>query len=105
MSVLKTSFEKIQQDPAMAEVIESLERGFMKYNIDFYLVGAMARDIWIKGVHDLKVKRATRDIDLGIMVKDEKTFEKLKEYLIIYEGFNAVKTNPFVMIAPNGMEN
>jgi len=104
MSVLKTSFEKIQQDPAMAEVIESLERGFMKYNIDFYLVGAMARDIWIKGVHDLKVKRATRDIDLGIMVKDEKTFEQLKEYLIIYEGFNAVKTNVFVMIAPNGME-
>lgn len=40
MSVLKTSFEKIQQDPAMAEIIESLERGFMKYNIDFYLVGA-----------------------------------------------------------------
>lgn len=104
MSVLKTSFEKIQQDPAMAEVIESLERGFMKYNIDFYLVGAMARDIWIKGIHDLKVKRATRDIDLGIMVKDEKTFEQLKEYLIIYEGFTARKTNACVMIAPNGME-
>ena len=104
MSVLKISFEKIQQDPAMAEVIESLERGFMKYNIDFYLVGAMARDIWIKGVHDLKVKRATSDIDLGIMVKDEKTFEQLKEYMINEEEFVSSKTNAFVIIAPNRME-
>jgi len=104
MSVLKTSFEKIQQDPAMAEVIESLERGFMKYNIDFYLVGALARDVWLKGVHDLDVELTTRDIDFGIMVKDVTTFEQLKEYLINEEGFVSIKTNAFVIIAPNGME-
>lgn len=104
MNILKTSFEKIQQDPAMSVVIESFERGCLKYGIDFFLVGALARDIWLKGIHGLPLKLATRDIDFGVLVKDVDTYEQLKNYLINEAGFVSSKTNAFVLIASNGME-
>jgi len=104
MSVLKTSFENIQQDPAMTKVMGAFERGCLNFGINFFLVGALARDVWLKGIHDLDVGLITRDIDFGVMVKDVKTFEQLKEFMINEEGFVSSKTNAFVIIAPNKME-
>jgi len=65
-NILKIPFSKIRDEGQYKEIFQALERGFTKFGIDFYLIGATARDVWMKGVHDLPPKRATRDIDFGI---------------------------------------
>jgi len=95
---LKIPFSKIREEGQFKEIFLALERGFIKFGIDFYLVGATARDVWMKGIHDLPPKRATSDIDFGIMIKDSFVFDDLKSYLIEEEGFIPSKGNEFVLI-------
>ncbi|MEA1897210.1 MAG: nucleotidyl transferase AbiEii/AbiGii toxin family protein [Bacteroidota bacterium] len=97
-NLLKIPFSKIRDEGSHKEIFQALERGFIKFGIDFYLVGATARDVWMRGVHDLPPKRATSDIDFGIMIKDINTFDDLKSYLIDVEGFVPYKENEFVLI-------
>lgn len=96
--ILKIQFDKIRQDNKYKELMDALERGFEKFGIDFYLVGALARDIWMKGVHNIQPKRATMDIDFGLLVKSSIIFTELKDYLIEIEGFVPYKDNAFVLI-------
>ncbi len=95
---MKIPFSKIREEGQFKEIFLALERGFIKFGIDFYLVGATARDVWMKGIHDLPPKRATSDIDFGIMIKDSFVFDNLKSYLIEEEGFIPSKGNEFVLI-------
>ena len=97
-NLLKIPFSKIREEGQFKEIFLALERGFIKFGIDFYLVGATARDVWMKGIHDLPPKRATSDIDFGIMIKDSFVFDNLKSYLIEEEGFVPSKGNEFVLI-------
>jgi predicted nucleotidyltransferase len=96
--ILKIQFDKIRQDNKYKELMDALERGFEKFGIDFYLVGALARDVWMKGVHNIQPKRATMDIDFGLLVKSSIIFTELKDYLIGIEGFVPYKDNAFVLI-------
>jgi predicted nucleotidyltransferase len=97
-NILRIPFSKIREEGQFKEIFLALERGFIKFGIDFYLVGATARDVWMKGIHDLPPKRATSDIDFGIMIKDSFVFDDLKSYLIEEEGFIPSKGNEFVLI-------
>ena len=97
-SLLTIPFNKIRSEGNYKEIFEALERGFSKFGIDFYLVGATARDVWMRGVHGKPPKRATRDIDFGIMIKDSLIFDELKNYLIKVEGFVPYTQNAFVLI-------
>lgn len=49
-NILKIPFSKIRDEGQFKEIFQTLERGFFKFGIDFYLVGATARDVWMKGV-------------------------------------------------------
>lgn len=97
-NLLTIPFNKIRSEGNYKEIFEALERGFTKFGIDFYLVGATARDVWMRGVHEKPPKRATSDLDFGIMIKDSYLFDELKEYLIKEEGFVPYKENAFVLI-------
>jgi predicted nucleotidyltransferase len=101
MSYLITDFNKIRQEKSILKILEALERGFMKFGIDYYLVGAVAREVWMRGLKDITPRRATSDIDFGILIKDKAHFEELKDYLISKEGFTGYKENAFVLIAPD----
>jgi len=46
-NILKIQFDKIRQEGDYQELLEALERGFSKFGIDYYLVGATARDVWM----------------------------------------------------------
>lgn len=45
-NILNIQFNKIRQEGNYKELLDVLERGFSKFNIDYYLMGALARDIW-----------------------------------------------------------
>lgn len=88
----------------MLDMIEALERGFKKFNIDFYLVGAVARDVWMRAINDIAPKRTTGDIDFAVLINNPGTYEELKDYLIEQEGFNSYHGNSFVLIWKNSQQ-
>jgi len=97
-NILNISLNKIRQEGNYKELLDAIERGFNRFGIDFYLVGATARDFWMRGVHKVTPKRATSDFDFAIMLKDSEQFGELKKYLIEVEGFVPYKENAFVLI-------
>ena len=104
MNILSTSFENIKQSKSFYQIFKSLERGLKKYEIDFYIIGAIAKDIWLEGIYNKKTGRVTRDIDLGVLVKNKEKFDLLKQYLINKENFRDSKDNPFVLISNNNYQ-
>lgn len=88
----------------MAEMIEALERGFKKFDIDFYLVGAVARDVWMRAINDIAPKRTTGDIDFAVLINNTGTYEDLKDYLTEEEGFRSYHGNSFVLLWKNGQQ-
>ncbi len=85
-------------------MLEALERGFKKFEIDFYLIGAVARDVWMRAINDLSPRRATRDIDFAILINNNGVYEALKDYLIEQEGFRAYQNNAFVLLWPGNLQ-
>ena len=69
-NILKVPFNKIREDADYKGLLLSLERGFGKFCINYYLVGATARDVWMRGVHEVPPKRATSDLDFAVLLKD-----------------------------------
>jgi hypothetical protein len=45
MSFLKKNFDRLKKE-GLKETFEVLELAFKKYGIDYYLIGARARDLW-----------------------------------------------------------
>lgn len=87
---------------AMKETFESLERAFKKFNIDFYLIGAFARDMWMDHLDDLPERRTTRDVDFSIHINKLEDFNTLKNYLQDEEGFSK-DDEPYRLYAKDGM--
>ena len=98
MSSYKINYEEFRQQPEITEMLFALERGFEKFGIDFYLVGAVARDVWMSGINKIAPRRTTGDIDFAVLINDKGTYEALKTYLIEAEGFHPFKGNAFVLI-------
>ncbi|GAB2796368.1 hypothetical protein GCM10027275_47110 [Rhabdobacter roseus] len=97
MSTYKLNFRELRQNPTMHGLLAGLERGFSKFGIDFYLVGAVARDAWMS-IKEKKARRTTGDIDFAVLINQPGTYEALKEYLIRHEGFFPYQENPFVLV-------
>jgi predicted nucleotidyltransferase len=104
MSSYKINYEQLRQQPELTEMLAALERGFKKFGIDYYLVGAVARDVWMSGINNIAPRRTTGDIDFGVLINDKGVYEALKNYLIETEGFHPTKENAFVLLWKNKME-
>jgi len=81
--------EKI--DDFILEILEAITNISQSLSIDFFVVGATARDIILECLYDISTIRATIDIDFGVRVSSWKQFEKFKEGLIQTESFKATK--------------
>jgi len=90
-NIYRTNFEEIKQ--AYKNIFDALERAFRKLDIDFYLIGAQSRDVWVN--HLPLDKRTTRDIDYCVYVNDYITWMSLNEYLISEEGFTRDEQKPY----------
>lgn len=99
MDYLKINFEKVRNG-VMKSTFESLERGFEKFNIDYYLIGAFARNVWLDHLSHLPDRRTTLDIDFSLYINDHDQFEALKNYLETVEGF-VKDEEPYRLYAKN----
>lgn len=98
MNSYRINFNQLRQQPGISGMLSALERGFAKFGIDFYLVGAVARDVWMMGIHKMPATRTTGDIDFAILVNDKGVYKALKAYLVKQENFQPVHDNAFVLL-------
>jgi predicted nucleotidyltransferase len=87
------------QRSELKEVFDAVEDAFSNLGIDYYVIGALARDIWYS--KENKLSRATRDADFAILVGTEAQFEEVKEYLKAKKSFQDSKGNMYVLFSPN----
>jgi len=104
MSTYRINFKQLRQRPDFLEMLAALERGFKKFNIDFYLVGAIARDVWMTAINEIPPSRITRDIDFAVFIEDNRSYKSLKDYLIEIEHFQPSKENNFVLLWQGRMQ-
>ena len=90
--------------PLVAEMLKELQAIFAKFNIDFYLVGAVARDINLSGNEELFSKRGTNDIDLAVTISDEGQYNQVKAALVATGLFESHETEAIKLIYKNGLE-
>ena len=69
-------------DPVRLEVLRQVDRVVRELALDYFVVGAMARDILLNGVFGLSAGRATRDVDLAVAVEGWPQFEAIKVRLV-----------------------
>lgn len=77
-------------------IFEQVEQACQQTGIDFYLVGAVARDIAM-AIHGLESSRVTRDLDLAVLVPDEADYQRLKDTLLAQGNFAEVRNMPFTL--------
>jgi len=104
MPTYKINYNQLSQQPEITEMLYALERGLDKFGIDFYLVGAVARNVWMTGINNIAPRRTTGDIDFAVLINDKGVYEALKTYLIITEGFQPYKGNEYVLIWKENLE-
>lgn len=86
----------------LKEIFDALEEAFRATDIDYYLIGAQARDIWYaKGG---KISRQTKDIDFAVLVGSLADYQSVREYLKSHNSFAETKGNSFVMLTPDGIQ-
>lgn len=104
MPTYKINYNQLSQQPGITEMLYALQRGLEKFGIDFYLVGAVARNVWMTGINNIAPRRTTGDIDFAVLINDNGVYEALKTYLIITEGFQPYKGNEYVLIWKENLE-
>lgn len=90
------------KDGALKEVYDAVEEAFKALGIDYYLIGAIARDTWYARVK--KEPRKTFDVDFAALVGSNEEYEQVKQYLKDHKQYQDTKGNAFVIIAPSGMQ-
>jgi len=100
----KISFDQVRLEPGFSNALSALERGFSHFDIDYYLIGAVSRNVWLSGVNGITPRRTTGDVDFAVFINDKGVYEQLKEYLITKENFHPYKENAFVLIWEDGTE-
>lgn len=84
----------------LMELFRIAEQVFKEFGVDFYLLGAVARDAWF-AKEEIR-SRTTRDIDFALYVSGRKQYESLINKLIEYYGFSEIKEVPFRLQTPFG---
>jgi predicted nucleotidyltransferase len=74
-------------NPLLKDLLKELNSFFGNVNVDFYVIGATARDIILSNLHDLVPDRKTDDLDIAIAITDWNQFQSIEETLPKKDGF------------------
>lgn len=85
------------QPAGMSAAMAALQRGFTHFGIDFYVVGAVARDIWMSQVYHEPERRMTKDLDLAVFINNTAEYEALQAWLIAHENFTLTRHSAFCL--------
>ncbi len=69
-------------DEITYQMLSEMEEVFKQFEIEYYLVGAFARDVQFQSKNSNTDLRKTNDIDLAVCINDEESYYKVMESLI-----------------------
>ena len=78
-------------DPQTISALSVVKKVADSLGINFFVVGASARDIVLKYCYGLETPRVTRDIDLAVEVADWEQFDQLRESLLSTGKFSSTQ--------------
>lgn len=78
-------------NPLLKDLLKKLNSFFSNINVDYYVIGATARDIILSNLHDFIPNRKTDDLYIAIAITDWKQFQYIEENLTKMEGFTNSK--------------
>lgn len=84
------------------DVFDALEEAFAATGVDYYLVGALAKEAWYS--RGKLTSRQTKDVDFAVLVGNQENFEAIKEYLRKNKQFIETASNSFAMISGSGVQ-
>jgi len=76
-------------DSNFIEIFQAMDEVIQKLGIQYFIIGATARDIILKYCHGItRNYRATQDIDFGIQISNWDEFVSLKKSLLALDSFS-----------------
>lgn len=94
---LQIKLKDLRQD-RFKELLSIVEQVFIQCDVDFYLLGAIARDTWY--AKEQITSPATRDVDFAVYISREEKYDMVLEELISNHGFSEIKDAPFRLQTP-----
>lgn len=73
----------------LADVVRSLQSIAAPAGIEVLLIGAMARDLWLRHGFGIAIGRQTEDVDFAVMIRDWESFASLRAALIDSRDFTS----------------
>lgn len=73
----------------LARVVRALHAVAAPLGVEFFLMGAAARDLVLQHAYGIQMRRATEDVDFAVMVRDWNAYDALRTALIRGGEFSA----------------
>ena len=96
----KINYEALAVE-GLKDVLIQVSNTCKNLEIDFFIVGAIARNIWY--VSNNENPSGTKDVDFGIYVPDEKKYNQLRKSLQTKFNYTISSENAFCLITPEGI--
>ncbi len=90
--------------PSIAEMLKAMETVLREFDVDFFLVGAVARDIRLAAGEEFTARRKTNDVDIAVLMDNEEQFYAIKEALVATGEFEESAIKPIKLIYKEAME-
>ena len=84
----------------LREVITTISTICQPLGLDFFCVGALARNIWY--VDHNAPARGTRDVDFGVGIPNVAVYQELRQRLIEQHNYKPLREKPLRQYTPGG---
>jgi len=91
-------------DPLLLELFAEVDVVLKNFNLDYFLIGAIARDIQLSSKTAFAAKRKTNDIDIAVLIDSEDLYHEITTALIATGNFEASDHNPIKFIYNKSIE-
>ena len=90
--------------PSVVEMLKTTGTVFREFGIDYFLVGAVARDIRLAAGEEFKALRKTKDVDIAILLDSEEQFYAIKDALLATGHFEESTYKAIKLIYKDAIE-
>jgi len=91
-------------DPLLLELFAEVDAVLKNFNLDYFLTGAIARDIQLLSNPSYATRRKTNDIDIAVLIDSENIYHDITAALIATGNFEASDHNPIKLIYNKSIE-
>ena len=94
-NILRIEPERLRP-PGLMEVMQAVEEACRQIEIDFYIVGAVARDILLTSLK-ITPRRMTTDVDLAVAIASEDQYHQIRTLLLSNGQFTELSSSVFAL--------